>query len=319
MNRLLILSAMVALGVTMMAATAPTPAAPRAGGGGGRAPAGPPAGISRVKLWEKTPGGVAGTETDANPMDPTIDIYLPPADKATGAAVMVLPGGGYSNLSMANEGSSIAQMFLSHNVAAFVVRYRHGPTYHNPYPLMDAQRAIRTVRSKADEYHIDAKRLGVIGFSAGGHLAACLATMYPDDLAATPVAPDAIDKLSARPDFALLLYPVIDMTDDTVTHKPSRTQLTQDDKTLYEKLSPQLHVTKDTPPIFLAQATRDGTVPVMNSILFYEACLKAKVPVEMHLFQVGGHGFGLGGNDPTLKLWPEFAINWLTANKVLPK
>jgi acetyl esterase/lipase len=292
-------------------------AAGQRGGAAAAAPASAPAGITRLKLWETAPGIVAGNETDANPTEPTMDIYLPPADKATGAAVMVLPGGGYSNLSMTKEGSDVARMWLSHNVAAFVVRYRHAPRYHYPIPLLDAQRALRTVRSKAEEYHIDPNRIGILGFSAGGHLAASVATMY--DSGPKPENPDAIDGISAKPNFAILMYPVIDFTDNAVVHKGSRTSLTQDDSSLFAQLSPQLHVTRDTPPVFLVHGTNDRTVPVMNSILFYEACLKAGVPAEMHIFENGPHGFGLAPSDPALKTWPDLAVTWLERKKFLSK
>jgi acetyl esterase/lipase len=242
-----------------------------------------------------------------------MDIYLPPSEKASGAAVVVLPGGGYVNLSMTNEGSSIAKMLVSHDIAAFVVRYRHGPRYHYPAPQIDGQRALRTVRSKAAEYHIQPDRIGVLGFSAGGHLAASLATL---DIPA-PEHPDEIDKLSARPDFAVLMYPVINLTDDAVTHKGSRTALTQEDPALFAQLSPEQHVSKETPPVFIVQGMDDRTVPVMNSVLFYEACLKNKVPAEMHLFENGRHGFGLGGNDPSLSSWPDLMVKWMAHNKWL--
>jgi acetyl esterase/lipase len=244
-----------------------------------------------------------------------MDVYLPPADTATGPAVMVLPGGGYSNLAMGHDGGDVGKFFLSHNVAAFVVRYRHGPRYHQPIPLLDAQRALRTVRAKAQEYGVDANRIGVLGFSAGGHLAACVATLFNSGPKSD--APDKIDEQSARPDFAFLIYPVIDMSDDNVSHGGSRAQLTQNDKSLYEQYSMQNRVTKETPPVFLVHGTNDRTVPVMNSVLFYEACLKNGVPAEMHLFENGPHGFGLGVSDPGLKQWPDLAITWMSRHKWL--
>ena len=278
-------------------------------------PNGPPEGIQRIKLWEKTPLVVEGRETDANPTEPTMDLYLPPADKATGTAVIVLPGGGYSNLAMGHEGQDVGKFFLKNSVAVFVVRYRHGPRYHQPIPLLDAQRALRTVRARAQEYNVDPNRIGILGFSAGGHLAASVATMFNDG--PKPETPDAIDALSARPDFAFLIYPVIDMSDDAVVHKGSRTQLTQDDKSLFDQYSAQKRVTKETPPTFLVHGTNDRTVPVMNSVLFYEACLKNNVPAELHIFENGPHGFGLGPNDPALKQWPELAITWMSRHKWL--
>lgn len=274
-----------------------------------------PAGAERIRLWENTPGVVAGTDSDTDPTEPTMDIYLPPTGSASGAGIMVLPGGGYTHLSTVKEGSDVARVFVSHKMAAFVVRYRHAPRYHNPIPLLDAQRALRTIRAHAADYGINPNRIGVVGFSAGGHLAASLATMF--DSGPKPEKPDAIDAQSARPDFAILMYPVINMTDDAVAHKGSRDALTQKDQSLYAQLSPEQHVTHDTPPIFLCHSTADNTVPVMNSVLMYEACLKARVPVELHLFQSGPHGFGLAPGDPQLSTWPDMAIRWLQHNKFL--
>ncbi len=281
-----------------------------------------PTGITRMKLWATTPSVVAGQDADANPTEPTIDLYLPPADKASGAAVLVLPGGGYTNLSMVNEGSAEAKFFNEHNIAAFVLRYRHAPRYHYPIPIIDAQRAMRVVRSNAEAWHIDPNKIGILGFSAGGHLAASVSTMYDSGPKLdAPYVADAIDALSSKPNFTLLLYPVIDFTDDAVAHKGSRTAMTQDEKSLYELLSPQKHVTHDTPPTFLVQGTNDRTVPVMNSILYYEACLKAGVPAEMHILENGPHGFGMGltQNDDEIKSWPDQAIRWMTRHKLLVK
>ncbi|HVX83886.1 MAG TPA: alpha/beta hydrolase [Phycisphaerae bacterium] len=306
---------LTAAGLALLLAAAPGAPAPRAG----RTPApnGPPEGITRVKLYDKTPNlSTEGADRDADPLEPTIDLY-PLKDAATPApAVLVLPGGGYTNLSMANEGSSIARMFNDKGLAAFVVRYRHAPRYHSPIPLQDAQRAARFVRAHAREYNIDPDKLGVIGFSAGGHNAAALATAT--DNAGKPDATDPIDKESAAPAFAILLYPVIDLTDDAVTHHGSRDALTNKDPSLYEALSPQKHVTKGDPPMFIAQGGDDRVVPIQNSILMYQACKAAGVPAEIHIFEHGGHGFGLALRDPSLRIWPDLAMNWLAANKIVP-
>ena len=314
-----VVAAALALAAGILMAAAPAP------GGASSATALPtatgPAGVARMKLYQTAPNIVAGNDTDVNPTEPTIDLYLPPADKATGAGILILPGGGYSNLSMTNEGSAEAKFFLSHNVAAFVLRYRHGPRYHYPTTLLDAQRAMRVIRSGAAEYHLDPAKLGIMGFSAGGHLAAMTTTLYDNKLLPeAPYTADAIDALSAKPAFAILMYPVIDLTDDAVTHKGSRTNLTQDNAALYEALSPQKHVTKDTPPVFLFQGQNDRTVPVMNSLLFYEACVKAGVPAEMHIPENGPHGFGMGltQNDEALKAWPEQAFSWMRRHKWVP-
>lgn len=279
------------------------------------APTGPIEGIPRVKLWEQTPLRVEGPETNANPNDPTMDLYLPPAGGATGAAVVVLPGGGYSNLAMGHEGNDVGQFFVKHNIAAFVVRYRHGPRYRQPIPLLDAQRAIRTVRARAADYRIDPQRIGILGFSAGGHLAASVTTLFNDG--PKPGSPDAIDAVSARPDFAILLYPVINMSDDAVTHRGSRSQLTGDDRSLFERYSMETRVTRETPPVFIVHGSNDRVVPVQNALLFYQACLKNGVPAEMHIYENGPHGFGLGPNDPSLKAWPEAALRWMAGRKLL--
>ncbi len=317
------LATMLALaGLAVMLAAAP---------GGAAAPATTlptttgPTGVPRMKLWDKAPGAVAGADTDVNPAEPTLDIYLPPTDKANGTAVVILPGGAYSNLSMTNEGSDEAKFFVRNNIAAFVLRYRHAPRYRYPIPLLDAQRALRVVRAQAAEYHVDPKKVGIMGFSAGGHLAAMATTLFDNKLTPdAPYTPDAADGLSARPDFSILMYPVIDLTDDAVTHRGSRTALTQDNAQLFEPLSPQKHVTKDTPPVFLVHGTNDRTVPVMNSILFYEACLKAGVPVEMHILENGPHGFGMaltGANstDEGIRSWPDQALRWMGRHKLLTK
>ena len=280
-----------------------------------------PAGVLRMKLYQVTPNVVAGADTDVNPTEPTIDLYVPAGEKATGAGVLILPGGGYTNLSMVNEGSAEAKFFLSHNVAAFVLRYRHAPRYHYPTPLLDAQRAMRVIRANAGEYRVDPAKVGIMGFSAGGHLAAMTTTLYDNKLLPEgPYVADAVDGLSAKPAFAILLYPVIDFTDEAVAHKGSRTSLTQDNAALFEALSPQKHVTRDTPPVFLVQGQNDRTVPVMNSLLMYEACLKAGVPAEMHLLENGPHGFGMGltQNDEALKEWPGQALRWMGRHKWVP-
>ena len=224
--------------------------------------------VPRIKLYGTTPNVVAGRETELDPTEPTLDLYIPPSDKATGAGVLILPGGGYQMLTVPGEGAEPARFFLSRNVAAFVLRYRHGPRYHYPTTLLDAQRALRLIRARAQEYRVDPAKVGVLGGSAGGHLAAMLATLYDNKLLPeAPYVADATDGLSAKPSFALLLYPVIDLSDDAVTHRGSRTNLTQDKPTLYDPLSPQKHVTRDTPPVFIVHGTNDRLVPVKNSLL----------------------------------------------------
>jgi acetyl esterase/lipase len=275
----------------------------------------------RIKLYATTPNVVAGRETELDPTEPTLDLYIPPADRASGAGVLILPGGGYQMLTVPGEGAEPAKFFLSHNVAAFVLRYRHGPRYHYPTTLQDAQRALRLIRSRAQEYHVDPAKVGVFGGSAGGHLAAMLATLYDNKLLPeNPYVADATDGFSAKPAFALFLYPVIDLSDDAVTHRGSRTNLTQDNPALYDLLSPHKHVTRDSPPMFIVQGTNDRLVPVKNSLLLYEACLKAGVPVEMHILENGPHGFGMGANlnDDAIKEWPEQALRFMARHHWIP-
>lgn len=278
--------------------------------------------VPRITLYGTTPDVVAGRDTELDPTEPTLDLYLPPSDDATGAGVLILPGGGYQMLTVPGEGAEPARFFLSRNVAAFVLRYRHGPRYHYPTTLLDAQRALRLIRARAQEYRVDPEKLGVLGGSAGGHLAAMLATLYDNRLLPqAPYVPDATDRLSARPSFVLLLYPVIDLSDDAVTHRGSRTNLTQDNRTLYDSLSPQKHVTRETPPVFIVHGTNDRLVPVKNSLLLFEACLAAGVPVEMHALENGPHGFGMGANlnDAAIKEWPEQALRFMARHRWIPE
>jgi acetyl esterase/lipase len=260
-----------------------------------------------VPLWVNgAPGALGTVDVDR----PIITPYLPPDGRANGTAVVIFPGGGYQHLSMEKEGSDVANWLAGTGITAFVVRYRLGPTYHHPVELGDAQRAIRIVRSRAGEWGIDPRRLGIIGFSAGGHLASTAGTHYD---AGNGSSSDPIERVSSRPDFMLLLYPVITFRDTVLMHRGSRVNLignTPDDA-LVQLLSNEMQVTRDTPPTFLVHSTDDKTVPVENSIMFYQA-LKAKgVPAEMHIFEYGGHGFGLAPADPTLGAWTTLCEAWI--------
>ena len=210
---------------------------------------------------------------------------------------------------MQHEGEDVARWLNAHGVAAFVLKYRLGPVYHHPIELGDAQRAIRLVRVNAKEYGIAPDRLGMWGFSAGGHLAATAGTHFDAGVAASP---DPVERVSCRPDFLILAYPVITLLQPNV-HGSSRKYLLGDDpaQTLLASLSDETQVTKDTPPTFLFATTDDGIVPVMNSVAFYAALVKAGVPAEMHLFQHGNHGVGLASGNPQLNIWPELLIKWM--------
>jgi acetyl esterase/lipase len=257
-------------------------------------------------LW---PNGAPGTQGDTDADKPAIYAWLP-ASNPTKTAVIVAPGGGYEHLSVVHEGSDVAAWLNAHGIAAIQLRYRLGPKYHNPIELGDAQRAIRMVRANAAQYGIAPDHIGIWGFSAGGHLAATAGTMFD---AGNAAATDPIERESSRPDFLILCYPVITMEAPYV-HTGSRMYLlgnapAQAD---LDAMSAELHVTAQTPPAFLFSTTDDRTVPIMNSVMFYEALVKAGVSVEMHLFQHGGHGSGLGVGNPQLSVWPDaLLIKWM--------
>jgi acetyl esterase/lipase len=236
--------------------------------------------------------------------------YLPPLGQGNGTAVVIFPGGGYAHLSMEKEGSDVANWLAASGVTSFVVRYRLGPKYHHPTMLNDAQRAIRTVRARAAEWSVDPARIGVIGFSAGGHLASTTGTHFD---AGWPASTDAIERASSRPDFMMLIYPVITMLDSVIAHRGSRVNLIGEspEPTLVRLLSNETQVTRATPPAFIVHSTDDRTVPVENALLMYQALRNAAVPVEMHVFEYGGHGYGLAPNDPVLAAWTTTAESWL--------
>jgi acetyl esterase/lipase len=258
-----------------------------------------------MPLWANgAPGALGSSEEDT----PTIAAFIP-ASNPTKTAVIVAPGGGYVHLSMIKEGADVAAWLNAHGVAAFVVRYRLGPKYHTPIELGDAQRAIRTVRANAAKYGIAPDHIGMWGFSAGGHLTASAGTMFD---AGNAAATDAIEQQSSRPDFLILAYPVITMQDPYV-HKGSRTYLLGDAPTQeqMDAMSPEMHVTAQTPPTFLFTTTDDKTVPVLNSVMFYTSLVKAGVPAEMHIFQHGAHGSGLAPANPQLRPWTDLLIKWM--------
>jgi acetyl esterase/lipase len=264
---------------------------------------GPPG--KTVLLWpEGAPMAVGKTPADV----PTLTIYLP-AHNTTRTGVLIAPGGGYSHLSMRHEGEDIARWLNARGVAAFVLKYRLGPVYHHPVELGDAQRALRLVRLSATDFGIAPDHIGMWGFSAGGHLAATAGTHYD---AGNSQSQDAVEKESCRPDFLILAYPVITLMVPNV-HGSSRKFLLGDSPTqsLLASLSDETQVNKDTPPTFLFATTDDGVVPVMNSVAFYAALVKAGVPAEMHLFQHGNHGSGLAEGNPQLSVWPELLIKWM--------
>jgi acetyl esterase/lipase len=265
-----------------------------------------------MPLWTGAAPGALGTaETDI----PTITVYLPRSVPRGTPAVVVCPGGGYVNLAMNHEGRQVASFLNSMGIAAFVLRYRLGPRYHHPIELGDAQRAIRTLRSHASDWRLDPARIGIMGFSAGGHLAMSASTHFDSGKAD---AADAIDRAGSRPDFAILGYPVISMTQPW-THAGSKKYLLGDnpDPALAKSLSGEEAVTKDTPPTFIFQTDTDTVVPAENSIYYFLALRKAGVPGEMHIFEKGPHGVGLANDDPALSEWSKLLTNWLRLHGIV--
>ncbi|HRQ89054.1 MAG TPA: alpha/beta hydrolase [Bacteroidia bacterium] len=253
---------------------------------------------------------------DAETGSPSLQLYPTQGqDGHTGAAVVICPGGGYGNLAKDHEGNQPAMWFNQQGVSAFVLHYRLGSQgHHYPTELADVQRAIRWVRAYAGDYGIDPNRIAVMGFSAGGHLASMAATLF-DENAYDPT--DEIDTVSARPDFAILCYPVISL-DRAVTHGGSRKNLLgperEGDEEWAKKLSSDLNVTERTPPTFLFQTNADTAVPAENAVRFYLALRHKKVPAEMHIYQNGPHGVGLYLGDPILGTWSGHLSDWLRTN-----
>lgn len=248
-----------------------------------------------------------------NVQKPEIEVYLPSPRNANGMAVVICPGGGYSGVAYDWEGTEVAKWLNTHGIAGIVLKYRMPGAKSNIIrhisPLMDAQRAMRYTRHHAKEWNIDPEKVGVMGFSAGGHLASTLGVHYDKGWKETD---DPIDQLSARPDFMILMYPVISMTDNSM-HKGSRNNLLGPDldPALAEYFSTEKQVHKDTPPTILIHSGDDKGVPVKNSLMFYEALLAHEVPAEMHIYPFGGHGFGLALDQGYLSTWTDRCVDWL--------
>ncbi len=263
-------------------------------------------------LWPDGAPGALGTATKDKP---ALFVHQAPADKATGAAIVVCPGGGYGHLAMGHEGQEIAQWLNGHGITAFILRYRHSPDYLYPAPMDDGHRAIRTVRARAADWNVDPKRIGMMGFSAGGHLASTIGTHFTRG---KPLSRDPIQRASSRPDFLILVYPVVSLTEPH-SHRGSCRNLLgpKPDPKLKARLSNETQVTKKTPPTFLVHTTADRSVSSINSALFYEALKKAGVPAELHIFEQGKHGFGLSREDPVLSVWPDLCMQWLRTRGLL--
>jgi len=262
-------------------------------------------------LW---PGGAPGAQGTTEVDQPTLTAYLP-AQNPTRTGVIIAPGGSYTHLSMEKEGSDVAKWLNAHGVAGFVLKYRLGPKYHHPVELGDAQRAIRMLRSNAAAWHIAADKIGIMGFSAGGHLAMSASTHFDAGQAS---AADPVDRVSSRPDFSVLGYPVISLVEPW-THQGSKNNLLgpNADPELARSLSGEQSVTKETPPTFIFQTNADTTVPAENAIHYFLALRKAGIPAEMHVFEKGPHGLGLAMDDPALSEWSKLLTNWMRVHAII--
>lgn len=287
--------------------------------------------VFTLKVWPDGPPGAKSdssyqeeTVTDRGPRvrqvtDPELIVSLAAPEKATGAAVVICPGGSYMRLAIDHEGNDVARWLNEMGVAGVVLKYRLPSDRimvdKSIGPLQDVQEAIRIVRRHAQEWRLDPSRIGVMGFSAGGHLASTASTHYAENVYAP------LDATIARPDFSILIYPVISMQEGT-THGGSRANLLgpDPDQAQVDRFSNELRVTPDTPPTFLVHSTDDRTVPVANSLLYYQALVRNGVPAEMHIYQVGGHGYGLAPDRATTESsWPRACEGWLSARGLLEK
>lgn len=276
-----------------------------------------------LKVWpDKIPGAKAnkdykeitrmdnGKPRISKVIDPELMVYLPSKEKANGTAVVICPGGGYGVLAIDHEGWDIAKWFNEMGIAGIVLKYRLPSDEimedKSVGPLQDVQEAIRIVRRKATAWNIDPNKIGVMGFSAGGHLAGTASTMYSKKVY------EPSDAISARPDFSILIYGVLSMQND-ITHKGSQKNLLGENvaKNTIDAFSNELNINKETPPAFLVHSGDDGAVPVENSIRYYQALQKNSVSTEMHVYEKGGHGYGLAIGKGTESQWPAACEAWL--------
>jgi acetyl esterase/lipase len=269
----------------------------------------PALGISTLQLWPGEAPEVQGTPAADLP---TLTVFLPQKGRGTGSAVIVAPGGAYTGLASNLEGRQVADWFTSQGLTAFVLKYRLGGKYLYPIPLEDAQRAVRLVRSLAASYGFLPDRIGFVGFSAGGHLAAATGTLFD---AGKPDSGDPLERLSSRPDFLVLGYPWLNAmqpSGDYITYcSVIKTIPAETCKVDEQKYTPSLHVTSQTPTTFLYSTSDDRTVPISASVEFYNALIAAGVPAEMHIFRHGDHGSGMGAGVAALDQWPVLLAQWL--------
>lgn len=280
-----------------------------------------------LKLW---PDGIPGSKSDPGYVekitteggriircekvtDPDLTIFLPPAGKETGTAVLICPGGGYGALAFDHEGNAIAKWLNDNGIAGIILKYRLPSdrimTDKTTGPLQDAQEALRIIRRNAPGWKINPGKIGIIGFSAGGHLASTLSTHFDEKVY------EIKDNTSARPDFSLLIYPVVSF-DTTITHRGTRNNLIglRPDEAMVRHFSNEQQITADTPPAFLVHSADDNAVPVMNSIGYFKGLQKNKIPAELHVFQKGGHGYGLAPRGGTESEWPDLCLKWMKSN-----
>jgi acetyl esterase/lipase len=263
----------------------------------------------KILIW---PDGIPMVSSDQDTSVPFMSVYPAPSP-ASGTAVVVCPGGGYLTLAMDHEGSKVAEWLNAIGVTAFVLKYRvgtwDGRKNKYPIPFMDATRAVRTARARAKEFGIDPERIGIMGFSAGGHLASTVGTHFDGGDGGSR---DVVERTGSRPNFMILVYPVISLKTEYV-HRGSRKSLLGEnaDPLLVESLSNETQVTSMTPPTFLVATDEDEAVPPENSVLFYLALRKARVPSELHIYRQGGHGFGMTSKDPILATWVDRCRDWM--------
>ncbi len=271
-------------------------------------------GIQTIRLWS---GDAPDAKGKACEDTPTLTVFFPRSPN--GSSVVILPGGSHMRLAGDLEGREIADWFTARGITAFILQYRLGSNgYIFPVPLYDARRAIQLVRSRAADYHLDPNHVGIIGFSAGGHLAALAATKF---VAGKEDAADPVERVSSRPDYLALGYPWIGAISLDYSHLNYCKLMKVESRCaeLTKEFSPDLFVTKDTPPTFWYHTADDSTVPIDQGLRFYQALLKNGVPAEAHVFAHGSHGSGLGKGNPSLDQWPELLETWLRAQGVIPQ
>lgn len=273
-------------------------------------------GITTIRLW---PGDAPQAHGKKCEDIPTLTEFDPPWGTDNSSAILIFPGGAYAHLAANLEGREVADWFAARGFHAFILQYRLSSNgYILPVPLLDARRAIQLVRSRAEDYHVDPDRIGVIGFSAGGHLAA-LAAVQP--VQGNPTADDPAERVSSRVNYLVLGYPWIGAISTDTSHLSYCKLFNVMDRcdALRKAYSPDLFVTKDTPPTFWYHTADDQTVPIEQGLRFYEALLKAGVPVEAHIFEHGPHGTGLGKGNPSLDQWPSLLETWLRGRGLMQR